>query len=188
MKILHKANLLREEILAFRKQGFSIAFIPTMGALHAGHMSLIAQALSQAKTKVVASVFVNPTQFDKAEDLEKYPRTLEKDAAMLKENGCDLLFAPEVEEMYTSAIHLRFDFGFLEKVMDGKHRRGHFKTPSHGRSRQSLFWIKRPSTSSYYSMFSQGFGIQNRDRSLSYFKRKEWTRHVLTKRKAKFGR
>lgn len=111
-----------------RSDGKSIGFVPTMGALHEGHLNLVRRA-KQENDICVSSVFVNPTQFNNQEDLEKYPRNLSQDAGMLEVNGCDLLFAPEVEEMYPDGGNnlLELDFGPLGEVMEGKFRPGHFK-------------------------------------------------------------
>jgi pantoate--beta-alanine ligase len=106
-------------------QNKSIGFVPTMGALHTGHINLVKRAISENEISV-CSVFVNPTQFNNPEDLKKYPRTLEADAAMLSEAGCHVLFAPTEEEMYPSLPKLKFDFGNLEHIMEGEFRPGHF--------------------------------------------------------------
>lgn len=100
-------------------------FVPTMGALHKGHISLIQEAKLQSDL-VICSIFVNPTQFNDKKDLERYPRTPEQDAAMLEEAGCDVLFMPSVEEMYPQPDTRKFDFGFLDKTLDGAFRPGHF--------------------------------------------------------------
>lgn len=107
------------------KIGKSIGFVPTMGALHHGHISLLQQA-NLENDVVVCSIFVNPIQFNKKEDLEKYPRTFDDDVSKLKEVQCDVLFAPSVDEMYPEPVLERFDFGHLDKVMEGIHRPGHF--------------------------------------------------------------
>jgi pantoate--beta-alanine ligase len=107
------------------KEGLSIGFVPTMGALHEGHISLIDRAKKDNEI-VIASIFVNPTQFGNAEDLEKYPRTLDADCALLEPAGCDAVFAPSAAEMYISLPKLKIDFGNLEHVMEGKFRAGHF--------------------------------------------------------------
>jgi len=108
-----------------QKIGKTIGFVPTMGALHAGHISLI-EASKQENNLTVCSIFVNPTQFNNPEDLKKYPRTLEKDSEMLQSVDCDVVFAPSAEEMYPSLPQMKFDFGSLETVMEGKFRPGHF--------------------------------------------------------------
>lgn len=124
-----------------RKEGFSIAFIPTMGALHNGHISLINEAKQAkplnndnttalpAKKLTVASIFVNPTQFNDKEDFEKYPVSGENDIQMLTEAGCDVLFMPQVAEMYPGGPDNTpsFEFGYLETVLEGAQRPGHFK-------------------------------------------------------------
>ncbi|MBN2767134.1 MAG: pantoate--beta-alanine ligase [Paludibacteraceae bacterium] len=128
MKIISDPRRLSVEIDNFRKSGFSIGFIPTMGALHRGHITLVENSVSQNDVTVV-SVFVNPTQFNNPEDLKKYPRDLDKDAEMLQEAGCQLVFAPEPADIYTPAeMNERFDFDFegLDKVMEGMFRPGHF--------------------------------------------------------------
>lgn len=105
----------------------SVGFVPTMGALHQGHISLINKAKSENET-VVCSIFVNPTQFNNADDLKKYPRTIEADNQMLLTAGCDVVFVPSVEEMYPSGNQLlNLDLQTLDQVMEGKFRAGHFK-------------------------------------------------------------
>lgn len=108
-----------------RQQGKTIGFVPTMGALHAGHISLIEKARSE-NDLVVCSIFVNPTQFNDRSDLDKYPRTPEADTAMLEKAGCEVLFMPPEEVMYPEPDNRIFDFGALDKVMEGAHRPGHF--------------------------------------------------------------
>jgi pantoate--beta-alanine ligase len=102
-----------------------IGFVPTMGALHEGHLELMRRAKKENDVLVV-SVFVNPKQFDNPEDLKKYPRDLAKDRALLEEVGCDILFAPDVEEMYPEEENQHYDFGPLDTVMEGASRKGHF--------------------------------------------------------------
>ena len=102
-----------------------IGFVPTMGALHDGHLSLI-KCSSQENDITVVSIFVNPTQFNNKEDLRNYPRNDEKDLKKLKINSCDIVFIPEVDEMYPEEKSIIFDFQGLDKVMEGKYREGHF--------------------------------------------------------------
>lgn len=102
-----------------------IGFVPTMGALHEGHIALIKKSIAENEL-TVCSIFVNPTQFNNPEDLKKYPRTLDEDCKMLQEAGCDVVFAPSAEEMYPSLPSLKIDFGHLEHIMEGKFRPGHF--------------------------------------------------------------
>ena len=128
MKIVHSIAELQKEIVAFRNDKKNIGFVPTMGALHAGHCSLVKQCVAENDVCVV-SVFVNPTQFNNADDLLKYPRTLERDAQLLEENGCQLIFSPEPHEIYSEKElnqTFEFDFGGLDAVMEGKFRPGHF--------------------------------------------------------------
>ena len=102
-----------------------IGFVPTMGALHAGHRSLVERARRECAT-VVVSVFVNPTQFNDKTDLKNYPRTPEADLRLLEEVGADYVFMPSVEEVYPEPDTRTFDFGMIDKVMEGATRPGHF--------------------------------------------------------------
>ncbi len=108
-----------------KKNNKSIGLVPTMGALHEGHLSLVNRARKENDV-VVVSVFVNPIQFNNKEDLEKYPRTLEKDLAMLEAAGTDIAFTPSVEEMYPEPVTTVYHFGAIEQVMEGPRRPGHF--------------------------------------------------------------
>ncbi|MCL2413612.1 MAG: pantoate--beta-alanine ligase [Bacteroidales bacterium] len=112
---------------ALKTQGTNpiIGFVPTMGGLHEGHLALVRQARRENEV-VVASVYVNPIQFNNAEDLKKYPRDLERDLDMLKNVGCDIVFAPEDTEMYPEKPTEIYNFGDLETVMEGAFRPGHF--------------------------------------------------------------
>lgn len=112
-------------ISEYKLDNKTIGFVPTMGALHEGHLSLIRESKEQCDITVV-SIFVNPTQFNDKTDLEKYPRTLEADLALLKGLECDIVFTPDVDEMYPEEDTRNFDFGFLETVMEGANRPGHF--------------------------------------------------------------
>lgn len=103
----------------------SVGFVPTMGALHDGHISLVKRCVNE-NDLCVASVFVNPTQFNDKSDLERYPRTPEADQAMLEAAGCDIAFMPTVQEMYPEEDTRQFHFGSIETVMEGKYRPGHF--------------------------------------------------------------
>jgi len=125
MEVFHKNKSLQESLEKIKK-GASIGFVPTMGALHKGHLSLIKKANAENKI-IVVSIFVNPTQFDKKEDLINYPKTLENDLALLRTVNCDIVFAPSVDEIYNgNTIASHFDFDGLEFEMEGKHRKGHF--------------------------------------------------------------
>ncbi|MGQ1891754.1 pantoate--beta-alanine ligase [Thermophagus sp. OGC60D27] len=125
MDIVKTRKDLDERLSALRNASKSVGFVPTMGALHEGHLSLIRQARRESDI-VVVSVFVNPTQFNDRKDLERYPRNLDEDIALLNTVSCDLLFAPSVEEVYPEPDTREFDFGQLDKVMEGAHRPGHF--------------------------------------------------------------
>jgi len=109
-----------------RQKGSKIGFVPTMGALHEGHLELVRKARAENDI-VICSIFVNPIQFNNSEDLEKYPRPLGADLEKLKSEGCDLVFIPSVEEMYPDEPEEEYDFGKLERVLEGKFRPGHFK-------------------------------------------------------------
>lgn len=111
--------------LPMPSSGKKVGFVPTMGALHKGHISLVEQAVNENDI-VVVSVFVNPTQFNDPKDLERYPRNLGSDLLLLEETGCHLVFAPVVNEIYPEPDTRKFNFGPLETVMEGKHRPGHF--------------------------------------------------------------
>ena len=128
MQIIATKLELMNQMAACVRQGKTIGFVPTMGALHAGHASLVKQACAENAVCVV-SVFVNPTQFNNKEDLLKYPRNINKDAELLANLGVDFVFAPTPEEMYTQEEmqqEFSFDFAGLDQVMEGKMRPGHF--------------------------------------------------------------
>jgi pantoate--beta-alanine ligase len=125
MKIVDSIKDLKNYLAKERSQNKCIGFVPTMGALHEGHLSLIKRCLNENAVCVV-SIFVNPTQFNDKNDLDAYPRTLGKDSDMLKAAGCHYLFAPSEKEMYPEPDTRIFSFGAIEKVMEGAHRPGHF--------------------------------------------------------------
>ena len=125
MKTVTKVPDLRSALAAFREKGQRIGFVPTMGALHAGHLALLEHARKNAG-KVVVSIFVNPKQFGPEEDLDRYPRDLEGDAAKLREAGVDLLFAPSVEEMYPPGFATTVHVAGVSEGMEGARRPGHF--------------------------------------------------------------
>ncbi len=112
-------------VQALRCSGKTIGFVPTMGALHQGHLALL-RASAQDNDVTVCSIFVNPTQFNNPDDYDLYPRTLEQDIELLHSVACDYLFAPNKEEVYPQQSLLQFSFGPLEAVMEGEHRPGHF--------------------------------------------------------------
>lgn len=125
MKLVHTVNELRAELEIQRKEGKKIGFVPTMGALHAGHASLVKRAVAENEI-VVVSDFVNPTQFNDKNDLLKYPRTLEADCELLEKEGAAYVFAPSVEEIYPEPDTREFSYAPLDTVMEGKFRPGHF--------------------------------------------------------------
>lgn len=125
MKVIHTVSGLNLALQSIRCKGDSIGFVPTMGALHEGHATLIRQSIAENEFTVV-SLFVNPTQFNNRNDLLLYPRTPEVDEQLLQELGVNILFAPSVEEVYPEPDNRVFDFGILDKVMEGRYRPGHF--------------------------------------------------------------
>jgi pantoate--beta-alanine ligase len=128
MQIFHFGEDLKQRLNALRKEGKSIGFVPTMGALHPGHLSLLKQA-SENCAVVVVSIFVNPTQFNEVSDFENYPSTLTKDIALLSKESCDILFTPAVKEMYPDGTKVQgqYNLGYIEEILEGKYRPGHFQ-------------------------------------------------------------
>lgn len=124
MKVCHTIPQIRAALTQLRPIG-KVGFVPTMGALHEGHMSLVAEAKNNAEV-VVASIFVNPTQFNNPEDLEKYPRTLDVDLEKLEGHGCNLVFVPSVNEMYSANDDVKIDLGSITRQLEGAFRPGHF--------------------------------------------------------------
>jgi len=141
MQVVKHINELREILNIKLEEGLSIGFVPTMGALHHGHLSLVEQA-GQQTGFVVVSIFVNPNQFNDKGDLERYPRDLQKDVDLLSLTSCDLVFAPNADEIYPEPDTRQFNFGALEQVMEGKFRPGHFNGVAQVVSR--LFEIVQP--------------------------------------------
>lgn len=125
MKIVSSIKELRGYLADEKQNNKRIGLVPTMGALHDGHLSLVKRCVEENEVCVV-SVFVNPTQFNDKHDLETYPRTLDKDCVLLESAGCDYVFAPSVEEMYPEPDTRTFDFGTVSQVMEGACRPGHF--------------------------------------------------------------
>lgn len=127
MQILHKSTDIQILINEAKSSGQKIGFVPTMGALHAGHISLIHRA-SAENDLVVSSIFINPTQFNNSSDFEKYPVTIEQDISKLKQSGCHVVFIPNVEEIYPVGYDKpNYDLGKLESVLEGTSRPGHFQ-------------------------------------------------------------
>ena len=146
MKVIRTAQGLKDWSAEVRAQGLSLGFVPTMGALHAGHMSLVEKARSE-NDRVAVSVFVNPTQFNNPTDLATYPRTEEADLALLEAAGVDVAFVPTVEEMYPEPDTRVFDLGPVAEVMEGAMRPGHFNGVAQVVSR--LFVMAHP-TRAYF--------------------------------------
>lgn len=125
MLIFTKIVELQGYLTQIRSKGKTVGFVPTMGALHQGHLSLV-EASKKACDYTICSIFVNPTQFNDKEDLDRYPRMPEKDIKLLESVYCDAVFMPEVAEIYKSNEKAHFDFGYLDKTLEGAHRPGHF--------------------------------------------------------------
>ena len=125
MKVVHTIKGLQEELSALRQQGKSVGLVPTMGALHAGHASLVKRCVAENQVTVVSD-FVNPTQFNDLNDLKKYPRTLDADCQLLDACGASFVFAPSVEEIYPEPDTRHFSYAPLDTVMEGAFRPGHF--------------------------------------------------------------
>ena len=125
MEIFKQIAPLKAFLKEIRKSEKTIGLVPTMGALHDGHLALINASKAQNQV-TVATIYINPTQFNNPADLAKYPRSLDEDVAKLEKVGCDAVFIPDNSEMYESATSLKFDFGLLGEVMEGKYRPGHF--------------------------------------------------------------
>lgn len=126
MEIIHTIKALKTFLQTFQNEKKKVALVPTMGALHKGHLSLIKMAQQQADV-VVCSIFVNPTQFTDPKDLEKYPRPLVHDIKLLKEVGCNVVFMPSVKEMYPAPENWQIDLGSAEFLLEGEFRKGHYQ-------------------------------------------------------------
>jgi len=143
MKVFKTVSSLQEYLAKIDKNK-TLGFVPTMGALHDGHISIVKRAKKE-NSFVIVSIFVNPTQFDKQEDLKKYPNKLEHDLELLKVENCDIIFTPEANEIYTNKIKSdSFDFNGLDKIMEGAFRKGHFDGV--GTIVKKLFEIIKPNT------------------------------------------
>jgi pantoate--beta-alanine ligase len=147
MKVFKTKKELKTYFKGYSSKNFTIGFVPTMGALHNGHLSLVKESVDNNEI-TVASIFVNPTQFNKKEDLENYPRTLESDLTLLQSVSCDIAFIPSTEEIYSNTISSNhFEFDGLEIQMEGKFREGHFNGV--GTIVKKLFEIVTP-TNAYF--------------------------------------
>jgi len=125
MHVFKEIAPIRAHLKTLRSTPNSVGFVPTMGALHQGHLSLI-RASRQSTSITVCSIYVNPTQFGNAEDLEKYPRTLEQDLTWLEQEGCDIVFCPDNKEMYGDSKPIQISFPGLDNILEGAFRPGHF--------------------------------------------------------------
>jgi len=141
MDIIHNIGELQRKLHSQKENGLSIGFVPTMGALHQGHISLVEKA-SRENDIVVVSIFVNPTQFNNPDDLQNYPRTLDADTTLLRKHKCNFVFAPDEKTIYPEPDTRIFSFGRLEEVMEGMHRPGHFTGVA--RVVSKLFSIVKP--------------------------------------------
>ena len=126
LKIFSGKKALQQYLLQAKDAHRTIGFVPTMGALHQGHLSLIAEA-QRHNDVTICSIFVNPTQFNDPKDLEKYPRTIDRDIELLEQANCDLLFNPEVDEIYDDHEQWHLEIGELEHLLEGKFRPGHYQ-------------------------------------------------------------
>jgi pantoate--beta-alanine ligase len=128
MRLFKKATDITEYLLKIKEQGKAVGFVPTMGALHDGHVSLLRNAKANSAVSV-CSIFVNPTQFNDIKDFTNYPVTIEKDIDFLEKAGCDVLFLPAVTEMYPKGTENteKYELGYLETVLEGRFRPGHFQ-------------------------------------------------------------
>lgn len=156
MEIFDKITPLKAFLATKKREGKSIGLVPTMGALHKGHLTLL-EVSKQENTLTVCSIYVNPAQFNNQDDLTNYPRNLEKDIHLLKEVGCDVLFCPDNSEMYDASSIISFDFGSLGTVMEGMHRPGHF--------------------SGVALVVAKLFNITNPDKA--YFGQKDWQQFAI---------
>ena len=159
MKVVSTITEVRDQIKAWKKEGFTIGFVPTMGYLHEGHGSLIQKA-RENNDKVVVSIFVNPMQFGPTEDLESYPRDLEKDSAFCQSLGTDLIFHPEAEEMYTDAFCSYVDMNGLTNELCGLSRPIHFRGVCTVVSK--LFHIVMPDTAYFGQKDAQQLAVIRR--------------------------
>jgi pantoate--beta-alanine ligase len=127
LNIVKTNSALRAQVALWKSDNQSIGFVPTMGALHQGHLHLVEEA-KKTCNRTICSIFVNPTQFNEASDFDRYPRTLDSDIEKLRKTSCDLVYVPSVEEVYPNGLNTasNFDFGNIANVMEGKHRPGHF--------------------------------------------------------------
>ena len=156
MRVFTTTREIQQYLADLRNKGLSTGFVATMGALHQGHLSLIQQA-KKDNDWVICSIFVNPTQFNDPADLEKYPRPIAHDTQMLEQAGCDILFNPEVGEMYADNEHWHLDLGELEHLLEGKFRPGHYQGVT--QVVYKLFNILKPDTAYFGQKDYQQFMV-----------------------------
>ncbi|PKP31040.1 MAG: pantoate--beta-alanine ligase [Bacteroidetes bacterium HGW-Bacteroidetes-17] len=156
---IQQIGALKNALNKERASNKSIGFVPTMGALHEGHLELIRKAVSENDI-CICSIFVNPIQFNNKEDLEKYPRDLQSDCDKLQKAGCQMVFIPEVSEMYPEPDLAQFDFGQLDKILEGEFRPGHFNGVAI--VVKKLFEIVRPDYAYFGEKDFQQLAIINR--------------------------
>ena len=166
MKVINKIVDLQNELFDRRKEGKEIGLVPTMGALHEGHASLVKRSVEENGVTVV-SVFLNPTQFNDKGDLERYPRTLDADCKLLEACGADYVFAPSVEEMYPTPDTRHFEFPPVSTVMEGAKRPGHFNGVCQVVSR--LFFIVRPTRAYFGEKDWQQIAVIKQGLEVEYF-------------------
>ena len=156
MEVVSTIAAVQHAIAEIRCMGKAIGFVPTMGALHEGHLQVLRTAAAENDV-TVCSIFINPTQFNNPDDYRLYPRLPDQDLELLRQVGCDLVFAPEPETMYPQAAVVKFDFGPLEHVMEGAHRPGHFNGVATVVSK--LFHIVRPHRAYFGQKDLQQFAV-----------------------------
>ena len=156
MKVFTTTREIQLHLADLRNKGLSTGFVATMGALHQGHLSLIQQA-KKDNDLVICSIFVNPTQFNDPADLEKYPRPITHDTQMLEQAGCDILFNPEVSEMYADNEHWHLALGEIEHLLEGKFRPGHYQGVT--QVVYKLFNILKPNTAYFGQKDYQQFMV-----------------------------
>lgn len=156
MQVFQDINPIRQFLKSARDRGHTIGFVPTMGALHKGHMSLI-DASKNVNDITVCSIYINPTQFNNPSDLAKYPRMINADKNMLENAGCEVLFIPDDQIMYPGNQVVTMSFGYLEDIMEGKFRPGHFKGV--GAVVAKLFHIVQPDNAYFGQKDFQQFMI-----------------------------
>lgn len=158
MEVIREIDPLRKFLDKRRKEGKSIGLVPTMGALHSGHLKLVEASVAETDV-TVCSIFVNPTQFNNAEDLKHYPRNIEDDLSKLEAADCQVVFIPSDEEIYKKQSIIKFSFGYLEEIMEGKYRPGHFNGV--GLIVSKLFNIVEPDHAYFGQKDLQQFALVN---------------------------